>query len=75
MPDLEYELRRLKRHLHVQENRVRASKTALDKLDGRQVSAAWRAHAESVYAEAVAGRDGYKQMIEKLEAQLCKTTT
>lgn len=70
MVDHAYELRRLRRHLSVQENRVRAAKTDLDKLGGRLVSAAWRARAELVYAEAVKGRDGFLKKIEKLEAEI-----
>jgi len=70
MVDHAYELRRLRRHLSVQENRVRAAKTDLDKLGSRLVSAAWRARAELVYAEAVKGRDGFLKKIEKLEAEI-----
>lgn len=65
--DREYELRRLRRHLHVQENAVRAAATERNRLRGKGVPAAWKARAERIYAEAVAGRDGFIKMIKELE--------
>lgn len=66
--DRDFELRRLRRHLSVQEHAVRAAETALKKRRGPGVTASWREKAEIRLREAVAGRDGFKKMIEELEA-------
>lgn len=65
--DREAELRRLRRHLSVQEHRVRAATTTANKLRGSVAPERRKEKAEIDLQQAIAGRDGFIKMIKELE--------